>query len=79
MNEKIEKMPCRPGADKELKVHDFILGIVFLVSCLGSFYIQELAYIGTVIGVLMVLSFFTGFCPLHYILQTLGVGQDKKD
>jgi hypothetical protein len=61
---------CRPGSDLELKVHDGIIGAVTLLSVVaGSMVNPVWLWLAGVIGVVMISSAFTGFCPLHFLLS----------
>ena len=61
---------CRPGHDLELKVHDGIIGAVTLLSVVaGSMFNPVWFWLAGVIGVVMISSAFTGFCPLHFVLS----------
>ncbi len=60
---------CRPGHDLELKVHDGIIGAVTLLSVVaGSMFNPAWFWLAGAIGVVMIGSAFTGFCPLHFVL-----------
>ena len=59
----------RPGSDRELRVHDGIIGLVVLLSVVVGMKVDPMAFwLAGVIGLLMFSSAFTGFCPLHYVL-----------
>ena len=61
---------CRPGPDLELKVHDGIIGAVTLLSVVAGSMINPVWFwLAGVIGVVMISSAFTGFCPLHFLLS----------
>ena len=61
---------CRPGSDRELKVHDGIIGAATLLSVVAGSMVDPLWFwLACVIGVIMLSSAFTGFCPLHFVLS----------
>ncbi len=61
---------CRPGPDLELKIHDGIIGAVTLSGVIGGVMVDPLWFwLVGVIGVVMISSAFTGFCPLHFVLS----------
>ncbi len=63
---------CRPGRDLELKVHDGIIGAVTLLSVVAGVMISPVWFwLAGVIGVVMISSAFTGFCPLHFVLSKI--------
>jgi type IV secretory pathway TrbD component len=61
---------CRPGGDRELKVHDGIVGTIVLLSVVAGVMANPLWFwLAGVTAVVMISSAFTGFCPLHYTLS----------
>ena len=61
---------CRPGPDLELKVHDGIIGAVTLLSVVAGLMVNPAWFwLAGVIGVVMISSAFTGFCPLPFVLR----------
>ena len=61
---------CRPGQDRELKVHDGIVGTLVLVSILASIFVSiAWLWLAGAVSVLMISSAFTGFCPVHFVLS----------
>jgi len=60
---------CRPGGDRELKVHDGIVGTIVLLSVVAGVMANPLWFwLAGVTAAVMISSAFTGFCPLHYTL-----------
>ena len=54
------------------KMHDGIVGIViFLCVVLGYFVNQLWLLVPAVLGLVLVQSAFTGFCPLYYTLDKI--------
>ena len=61
---------CRPGEDRELKVHDGIVGAIVLLSVVAGVMVNPIWFwLAGVVGVVMVQSAFTGFCPIHFVLS----------
>jgi len=61
---------CRPGRDRELQVHDGIVGALVLLSVVIGVTIDPVGFWLTgVIAVAMIQSAFTGFCPIHFLLS----------
>ena len=61
---------CRPGQDRELKVHDGIVGAIILLSVAAGMMVNPVWYwLAGVTSVAMIQSAFTGFCPIHFILS----------
>jgi len=60
----------RPGGDRELKVHDGIVGTLVLLSVVASVTVNPAwLWLAGVISVAMIQSALTGFCPLHFVLS----------
>ncbi len=60
----------RPGGDRELKVHDGIVGALILLSVVAGMTVNPVWYwLAGVISVAMIQSAFTGFCPVHFLLS----------
>jgi len=56
--------------DKKVKVHDGIVGTIYLLSViLGMMVNIQWLYVAGVVAVLQIMSAFTGFCPVYYILN----------
>jgi len=52
------------------KIHDGIVGIIYLVSVLLALYVNmQWIYLAGVVAVLQVQSMFTGFCPVYFTLN----------
>ena len=61
---------CRPGGDRELRVHDGIVGAIILLSVVAGMMVNPVWYwLSGVTAVAMIQSAFTGFCPVHFILS----------
>lgn len=54
----------------KIRVHDGIVGAIYLLSIiLGATVNIQWLYLAGVVAVLQILSLFTGFCPVYYILN----------
>lgn len=52
------------------RLHDGIVGIVYLLSIILAVAINiQWLYLAAVVAVLQIMSMFTGFCPVYYILN----------
>jgi hypothetical protein len=62
----------RPGGDKELRVHDGIVGGSILLCVIVGMQLDPLGFwLAGLISAVMFSSAFTGFCPVHYTLSKL--------
>lgn len=56
--------------NNKTKIHDGIVGIIYLTSIiLGATVSIQWLYLAGVVAVLQILSMFTGFCPVYFILN----------
>lgn len=54
------------------KIHDGIVGIIYLASILLAVYVsQQWLYLAGAVAVLQIMSMFTGFCPVYYLLDKM--------
>lgn len=54
------------------KIHDGIVGMIYLASILLAVYVsQQWLYLAGAVAVLQILSMFTGFCPVYYVLDKM--------
>ncbi|WP_069130868.1 YgaP family membrane protein [Rhodohalobacter halophilus] len=52
------------------KIHDGIVGVIYLTSVLLAVYINlNWLYLAGAVAVLQIMSMFTGFCPVYYLLN----------
>lgn len=63
---------------KKVRVHDGIVGSLIL----GSLILAEVSHphwsrLAMLISILMIISFFTGFCPVYFILDKVMKKDDK--
>jgi len=60
--------------DRRRRVHDGIVGVVVTIgTALGYWIAPVWLLIPGIVGVLMIQSLFTGFCPVYYTLDLLGM------
>lgn len=60
---------------KKRRVHDAIVGAVITLGVALAYLVNPMwLLLPGVIGVLMIQSGFTGFCPVYFTLDKLGVG-----
>ena len=57
----------------KVRAHDAIVGVLYLISVGLTFYTSNLAFLWIAIGVagLQIISPFTKFCPVYFILNKL--------
>ncbi len=57
----------------KIRAHDAIVGILYLISVGLTFYTANLSFLWIAIGVggLQIISPFTKFCPVYFILNML--------
>ncbi len=52
------------------KIHDGIVGMIYLLSVLMALYVNiQWLYLAGAVAVLQIMSMFTGFCPVYFILD----------
>lgn len=52
------------------KIHDGIVGIIYLVSILLVLYVNmQWIYLAGAVAILQIQSMFTGFCPVYFVLN----------
>ena len=57
-------------------VHDGIVGLIITTGVLLGYYASSMwLWVPGIIGVTLIQSAFTGFCPVYYTLDKLGVGE----
>ena len=58
--------------DAKTKLHDGIVGIIYLISVILALTVSiQWIYLAAAVAVLQILSMFTGFCPVYFILNSL--------
>ena len=56
----------------KVRVHDAIVGMTYLVSIVGSMFVStNLIYLAIGVGFLQIISPFTKFCPVYFILNKM--------
>lgn len=56
----------------KIKVHDGIVGALILVSVLLTVNVDpRWVYLAGAVSILMIISAFTGFCPVYFILDQI--------
>lgn len=56
----------------KVKIHDGIVGTIYLLSILlGAFVHIQWLYLAGAVAVLQIMSMFTGFCPVYFVLNKL--------
>jgi phosphate/sulfate permease len=59
-----------------IKTHDGIVGAIILFSVIMAFKVNpDWLYLAGAISALMVLSAFTGFCPVYFLLKKMNAGE----
>ena len=54
----------------KVRAHDAIVGMTYLVSVVGSMFVNaNLIYLAIGVGLLQIMSPFTKFCPVYFILN----------
>lgn len=52
------------------KIHDGIVGMIYMTSILLALYVNiQWLYLAGVVAALQIMSMFTGFCPVYYVLD----------
>lgn len=60
--------------NKKRRIHDGIAGAVITAGVLLGYYVSPLwLLVPGVLGVTLVQSAFTGFCPVYYTLDRVGI------
>lgn len=60
------------------RVHDAIVGVLITAGvALGYWVAPVWLLVPGIVGVLMIQSGFTGFCPVYFTLDLLGVGDTQ--
>ncbi len=55
---------------KKIKIHDGIIGALLSVTALLAFTVDpRFLWLTAATGLIMVQSSFTGFCPVHYLVN----------
>jgi Inner membrane protein YgaP-like, transmembrane domain len=66
------------GGNMKRKIHDGIVGALVAGGvALGYWGAPEWLLVPGIVGVLLIQSAFTGFCPVYYTLDRLHVGEGE--
>jgi hypothetical protein len=58
------------------RLHDLVVGLLVLGGTLLAAFVHPLwIWLTGIVGVLLISSYFTGFCPVYYALGKLRGGQ----
>ena len=56
----------------KVRAHDAIVGMLYLISVAGSMFINaNIIYLAIGVGFLQIISPFTKFCPVYFILNKM--------
>ena len=60
------------------RIHDAVVGLlVTLGVALGYWVAPAWLWLPAAVGLLLIQSGFTGFCPVYYTLDKLGIGEKQ--
>ncbi|MCA9401358.1 MAG: DUF2892 domain-containing protein [Candidatus Omnitrophica bacterium] len=63
----------------KIKVHDGIVGVLILLSVILAMKVNAAwIYLAGAVSVLMIISAFTGFCPVYFILNKIMPTEGEK-
>jgi hypothetical protein len=61
----------------KIKLHDGIVGLTYLLSIILAVTVNiQWLYLAGVVAVLQIMSAFTGFCPVYFVLNKV-IGDDE--
>lgn len=62
---------------RKIKIHDGIVGLIYMTSILlGALVDLNWLYLAGAVAVLQMMSAFTGFCPVYYVLNKIMPDKD---
>lgn len=62
--------------ERRRRIHDGIVGLVITAGvALGHWVAPVWLLVPGIVGLLLVQSLFTGFCPVYFTLDRLGIGE----
>ena len=62
--------------NRQRRVHDGIVGVLVTAGTALGYWMDPMwLVVPGAVGVLLIQSGFTGFCPVYFTLQKLGVGE----
>ena len=54
----------------KIKMHDGIVGLIYLLSVVLAFTVNiQWLYLAGGVAILQILSMFTGFCPVYFVID----------
>lgn len=57
-------------SESKVRIHDGIVGTIYLISVVLTLTIDiQWIYLAGIVAVLQISSYFTGFCPVYYLLD----------
>jgi len=63
---------CMEKNISKVRAHDAIVGMTYLISVVGSMLVNaNLIYLAIGVGLLQIISPFTKFCPVYFILNKM--------
>lgn len=66
--------------NRKRRMHDGIVGLlVTFGTALGYWVTPVWLLVPGVVGLLLIQSWFTGFCPVYFTLDKLGVGDGRRE
>lgn len=61
--------------NRQRRIHDAIVGVLVTAGAALAYWVDPVwLAIPGVVGLLLIQSGFTGFCPVYYTLEKLGIG-----
>jgi hypothetical protein len=63
---------------QKIRIHDGIVGAVYLLSVILAFTVNiQWLYLAGAVAVLQISSYFTGFCPVYFVLDRMMPSTDQ--
>lgn len=57
-------------SNRKVRIHDGIVGTIYLISVILSLTVNiQWIYLAGIVAVLQISSYFTGFCPVYFLLD----------
>lgn len=64
--------------NRQRRIHDAIVGVLVAGGTALAYWVDPVwMAVPGVVGLLMIQSGFTGFCPVYFTLDKLGIGKDR--
>ncbi|MGH8475424.1 MAG: YgaP family membrane protein [Methylococcales bacterium] len=62
------------------RLHDGIVGVLVTLGCLfGFLFDNSWFFLPTLIGILLIQSYYTGFCPVYYALDRIAASKPPSE